>query len=197
MKRLSVALLLCGALANTLTVSAQSSSSTPSRFTISTGIGLFPTYYKASESKGFVPVNFKLGYDVSKNFSLGTFFGYSSTTSHPDIFGEGTNSYITNKTKVFGLRGEFRKEFSERVSGYGGSMFGYHHADVKEFNQDTRLLVVRPTGGPTPFNPRAKKGKFTYTAFMGATVKVGKKVNVYGEIGYGISIANLGVTVRI
>ena len=197
MKRLLVALLLCGALSNTLTISAQSSTTTPSRFTISTGIGLFPTYYKASERTGMLPLSFKVGIDVSKNFSLGTFFGYSSTTAKPNIFTEGDNSYITNKTKVLGLRAEVKKEFSERVQGYGGSMIGYHHADVKEYNKDTKALVIRAADAPTPFNPNEKKGKLTYAAFMGATVKVAKKVNLYGEIGYGISIANIGVTVRI
>ncbi len=197
MKRLLVALLLSGALTNTVATFAQSSKTTPSRLTISTGIGLFPTYYKSDESKGLPPLNFKLGYDVSKNFGLGLFMGYSSTTSSPDIFAEGTNSYITNKTKVAGLRAEFRKEFSDRIAGYGGSMLGYYHTDVKEYNNTTKAVVLREEGTPTPFNPNAKKGKLSYTAFMGATYKVAKKVNLYGEIGFGISIANLGVTVRI
>ncbi len=198
MKRLIVALLLCGALTNTLTLSAQSSTSTtPSRFTVSAGVGLFPTYYKAHESTGLLPLTFKFGIDVSKNISLGAFFGYSSTTAKPQIFSDGSNSYITNKTKVLGLRSEFRKAFSEKVQGYGGSMVGYFHADVKEYNNSTKALVVRPAGGPTPFNPKEKKGKLVYTAFMGATVQVAKKVNIYGEIGYGISIANLGITIRI
>jgi Outer membrane protein beta-barrel domain len=197
MKRLLVALLLCGALTNTVTTFAQSSKTTPSRLTISTGIGLFPTYYKADESKGLLPINCIVGYDVAKNFGLGLFMGYSSTKSSPDIFAEGTNSFITNKTKVVGLRAVFRKEFSERVAGYGGSMLGYYHTDVKEYNNTTKALVVREEGTPTPFNPKAKKGKMSYTAFMGATIKVAKKVNLYGELGFGISIANLGITVRI
>ncbi len=197
MKRLLVALLLCGALTNTLILSAQSSTTTPSRFTVSTGVGLFPTYYRAGEHSGMFPLSFKVGVDVSKHFRLGTFFGYSSTTARPNIFTEGDNSYITNKTKVFGLRAEMTKEFSDRVQGYGGSMIGYHHADVKEFNRGTKALVIRATDAPTPFNPNEKKGKLTYAAFMGATVKVARRVYLYGEIGYGISIANIGVTVRI
>jgi outer membrane scaffolding protein for murein synthesis (MipA/OmpV family) len=197
MKRLLVALLLSGALANTTSVFAQSSKTTPSRLTISTGVGLFPTYYKSDESKGLPPLNCKIGFDISKNFGLGLFTGYSSTTSSPDIFVEGTNSYITNKTKVFGLRAEFRKEFTDRVAGYGGSMVGLYHTDVKEFNNSTKALVVREKGTPTPFNPNAKKGRVAYTAFMGASYKIAKKLSLYGEIGFGISIANLGVTVRI
>ena len=196
MKRLFAALLLCGALTNTSSLFAQSSS-TPSRITICTGIGLFPTYYKAKDRSGFLPLSFKLGVDLSKVFSLGAFFGYSSTTAKPKIFADGEGSYVTNKTKVFGLRGEFKKAFSEKVEGYGGSMLGYHRSDVKEFNNSTKAIVVRGSEAPTPFNPNQKKGKLVYSAFIGATVKVAQKVNVYGEIGYGISIANLGVSVRI
>jgi hypothetical protein len=196
MKRLLAALLLCGALSNTSPICAQSSS-TPSRFTISTGIGLFPTYYKAGEGSKILPLSVKFGVDVSKNFSLGAFFGYSSTTAKPNIFNDGIDSYIVNKTKVFGLRTEFKREFTNRIQGYGGTMIGYHHADVNEYNNGTKALVIRASDAPTPFNPNEKKGKITYSAFMGATLKLAKRLNIYGEIGYGISIANLGISVRI
>ncbi len=196
MKRLLAALLLCGAMSNTSTIYAQSSA-TPSRFTISTGIGLFPTYYKAGEGAKILPLSVRFGVDVSKNFSLGAFFGYSSTTAKPNVFNDGIDSYITNKTKVFGLRTEFKREFSDRIQGYGGTMIGYHHADVTEYNNSTKALVIRAADAPTPYNPNEKKGKITYSAFMGATLKVAKRLNVYGEIGYGISIANLGISVRI
>lgn len=197
MKRLLIALLLCGALTNTSVIFAQSSKSTPSRFTISTGIGLFPTYYKSDESKGVPPLNLRLGYDITKSFGVSTFFGYSTTKSSPDIFAENENSHINNKTMVYGLRFDVRKELSDKLNFYGGGMVNYFHADVKEYDNNTKALVVRPEGTPTPFNPDAKKGKFTYTAFVGATVNIAKKVGLYGEIGYGISIANLGITVRI
>lgn len=192
-----MALLLCGAIGNTTTLSAQSSKSTPSRITISTGIGLLPTYTKASENNGMLPVSFMLGYDLTKNFSLGAFFGFSSTTSSSKDFIDNGGSFVTNKTKVFGLRTEVKKPFSEKVAGYGGVMLGVHHADVKEYQNQTKALVVRPEGGPTPFNPNAKKGRLAYAAYMGATYKVAKRVSLYGELGYGISIANIGVTVRI
>jgi hypothetical protein len=197
MKRLLLALLLCGALTNTTSVFAQSSKSTPSRFTVSTGIGLFPTYYKSDEGKGIPPLNLRLGYDISKSFGLSAFMGYSTTKSSPDIFTENEDSYITNKTKVFGLRFDVKKELTDRCAIYGGGMVNYFHADVKEFNNNTKALVLRPEGTPTPFNPNAKKGKLAYTAFFGTSLKVAKKVSLYGEIGYGISIANLGITVRI
>ena len=197
MKRHFAALLLCGALTSTSVLFAQSSKTTPSRITLSAGIGLFPTYYKAGESSGLPPFTFKAGYDVSKHFSLGGFFGYSSTTAEPKIFEEGSNSHITNKTMVVGIRAEVRRDFSDRVQGYGGSMLGYHHADVIEISNITSQPVVRANDEPTPINPNARKGKMTYAAFMGANVMLTKRASVYAELGYGISIANMGVTFRI
>lgn len=196
MKRLLVALLLCGALSNLSSLYAQSSSAL-SRFTISTGVGIVPTYYKAGEGSKFLPLSVKFGIDVSKSFSLGVFGGYSSTTAKPNIFTDGFETYIVNKTKVLGLRAEVKREFSDRIKGYGGAMIGYHHADVKEFNNGTKALVIRSADAPTPFDPNVKKGKVTYSAFMGATVSFTKRLNLYAELGYGISIANLGFTVRI
>ncbi|MCC6723738.1 MAG: hypothetical protein IT258_04460, partial [Saprospiraceae bacterium] len=130
MKRLLAALLLVGALTNTNSVFAQSSKSTPSRISLSAGVGLFPTYYKSDENKGILPLNFKVGYDISKAFSLGLMFGYSSSKSNSDIFGEGGSTYITNRTKVLGLRAEFHKEFGDKVIGYGGSMVGLYNTKV-------------------------------------------------------------------
>ncbi|MBI1224048.1 MAG: outer membrane beta-barrel protein [Bacteroidetes bacterium] len=195
MKRLLVALLLCGALSNTSSIYAQSS--TPSRFTVSTGVGLFPTYYKAGEGAKFLPMSVKLGIDVTKNFSLGAFFGYSNTEAKSSLFTDGFDSYITNKTSVFGIRAELKRDFTERIQGYGGSMIGYNYADVKEYKSGTKALVIRASDAPTPFDPNEKKGKVTYSAFLGTTVKLAKRISIYGEIGYGISIANLGITVRI
>ncbi|MBK8567498.1 MAG: outer membrane beta-barrel protein [Saprospiraceae bacterium] len=192
-----MALLLCGALTNTFSVFAQSSKSTPSRVTVSTGIGLFPTYYKSDEGKGVPPLNLMLGYDITKNFGIAAFMGYSTTKSSPDIFSENENSSISNKTKVLGLRFSVKKELNDKFSFYGGGMFSYFHADVKEIDKNTKALVVRPEGSPTPFNPNAKKGKLTYTAFFGSSLKVAKRVSLFAEIGYGISVANLGITVRI
>ncbi|MBI5915579.1 MAG: hypothetical protein HY842_09400 [Bacteroidetes bacterium] len=197
MKRLSVALLLCGALTNTTSIFAQSTNSTPSRFTISTGIGVIPTYYKAKDRSGFLPLTFKAGYDISKKFNLSGFVGYSSTTAKPKIFADGLGSYIQNKTTLMGLRCEIRKDFSEKVFAYGGSMIGYSRSKVKEYNLDTHALVQRSPDEPTPINPNAPKGSMVYTAFMGANYQVAKRVGLYGEIGYGISILNFGLTVRI
>lgn len=197
MKRLSVALLLCGALSTTTILTAQSNSSTPSRFTISTGIGLFPTYYKASESTGLPPIMIKAGIDVSKKFSVGAFYGYSSTTSTPKIFSELSDSYLTNKTTVAGLRFEVRSEQFGKLQTYGGSMLGLNHAKVREYNNSTKALVVRDENEPTPFNPNEKNVKMVYSAFLGLNYHIAKRVNIYGELGYGISVANIGVTVRI
>lgn len=195
MKRLLIALIIFGALTNSTSLSAQSST-TPSRFTLSAGFGLFPTYFKAKDRSGFLPLSFRAGIDVSKAITIGGFFGFSNTTAKPKVF-QGEGSYITNKTKVFAIRAMFKKEFSERVTGYGGSMLGVHHADVKEYTNGTNTLVLRAEDEPTPFNPNEKDSKLVYSAFMGATVKVAQKVNLYGEIGYGISLANIGVSVRI
>ncbi len=197
MTRLWLALLLFGAVTNTSSVFAQSSKSTPSRFSISAGIGLFPTYYKSDESKGIPPLNLRLGYDITKSFGVSAFMGYSTTKSNPEYFNEKENSFIDNKTKVFGLRFDVRKEVGNKVNIYGGGMVNYFHADVKEYDNKTKALVVRPEGTPTPINPDSKKGKLTYTAFVGSSLKVAKKVSLFGEIGYGISIANMGITVRI
>lgn len=190
-----MAFLLCGAF--TFTTSLYAQSTTPSRISLSTGIGLVPTYFKAGEGSGMPPVSFKIGVDLTKTFSIGSFFGYSKTTSRSKEFADNYNSYLTNTTMVVGLRGEVKKQFGNRLGAYAGGMLGYTYANVKEFSATTQNQIHRASDEPTPFNPNEKKGKITYSALLGTTLKLTKRVNLYGEIGYGISLLNLGMTLRI
>lgn len=193
-----MALLLCGAISSTSLLTAQSSHSVASgRISISTGIGLAPTYYKAGETTGLPPLTFKLGVDLTKQFSLAAFAGYSSVTTGEKSFSQDFGSYLVNKTMVVGLRAETKKVFSKKFEVYGGAMLGYHHSDVKEYDSETHVLAVRASDAATPFDPNAPKGKMVYSAFMGANYRFAKKIGAYCELGYGISLVNAGLTFRL
>lgn len=197
MKRHPLALLICCALIVSSTLYAQSPFIKPGKFSIRAGVGVVPTYFGDKAETNTPPVQMQLGYSFGKKFSLNAFAGYSSATTTSRIFSDGLATHLTNKSLLTGLRGELRHEVSNRVEMYGGGLFGYNRSFIKEYNTATGEEFQRELNAPTPYNPNAPKGQFLYAGFVGANYFVTKNVGVYGEIGYGISLANFGLTFRL
>jgi hypothetical protein len=188
--------LLC-ALALPCTIQAQSTPKSHGKLNISAGVGIVPAY-TGTDSKGkFLPVSLRVGYAIGKKLHVSGFFGYSNTTSNPRLFADGFSSKLENKSMTFGLRTEVRKDLTSRVDLYGGAMLGYSHSDVKEYEATTGQLFLREPGKPTPYNPNAPDGQVIYAAFVGSTFYLNKSFGFFGEVGFGVSIANLGVTLRL
>jgi len=144
-----------------------------------------------------LPVQLQLGYRVSKKFSVSTFAGYAAATSDPRTFSDGFATYLENKSFSMGIRAELRHEVSQRVEIYGGSLLGYHRANIREYLAGTNETFLRDIEKPTPYNPNPTSGSLLYSAFVGTTYFIKKGFGVYGEIGYGISLLNFGVTFRM
>lgn len=198
MKKYSKALLLCCAIFSFSLLQAQSSKSNQvGRITISAGIGLVPTYYRAGETTGTVPVMVKIGVNLNKFFSINAFGGFSTVTTGEQNYSADFGSYLTNKTTVLGLRAEVKKEISRKLDIYSGAMLGYHHSDVKEFYAQSKTRAVRSPEDATPFDPNATRGKLAYSAFLGSSYHFSKKLGAFFEVGYGISLINTGLTIRL
>jgi hypothetical protein len=197
MKRQTQTLILLCVLLTSFRLTAQTQFSNPGRLNFSTGIGLLPSYMKDSRVSNSLPVHFMLGYRVSKKFNLKAFAGFAAATSDPRSFGDGFSTYLENKSWSVGIRGELRHEFLQRLEVYGGAMLGYYAVNIKEYNSSTGELYKRIEDAPTPYNPKASNVKLMYSAFVGTSYFIRKGIGVYGELGYGISLVNIGVTFRI
>lgn len=197
MKKFSLAFSLCSALLLGFTLSAQSSFIYPGKLAVRAGVGLAPTYFGAKSETNTPPVQLQVGYQLSRQFSLNAFAGYSSTTTGSRLFSDGLATYMTNKSLMTGLRAEVRHSLTQRLEMYGGALAGYNRTFISEYNSITHEKFQREEGKPTPYNPDAPKGQFLYSGFVGANYFLVKNMAVYGEIGYGISLASLGLTFRI
>ncbi len=197
MRRSSLTLGLICALFLSASLTAQSTFSHPGKITARAGIGVVPTYVGSHAEANVPPVSIQLGYQLSKKFSLSAFAGYSSITSSPRVFSDGLVTYIENKSMMAGLRTEFKHELSERLDIFGGSLLGFNYAQVEEFNSATNQSFSRSADAPTPYDPNPAKGQFLYSAFVGADYFLTKNIGVYGEIGYGISLASIGLTFNL
>lgn len=197
MKRPAHWLFLLCVWASLTSLTAQTKFSNPGRLTFSAGIGILPTYMKDKSVHNALPAHFMMGYRASKKFNLSAFAGYATAKTDPRFFGDGFSTYIENKTFALGLRGEMRHELTQRLEVYGGTMFGYHSANIREFYSGTTQLYSRDNDAPTPYNPKLPKGNVLYSAFVGTTYYIFKGFGVYGELGYGVSLLNVGTTFRI
>ncbi len=167
------------------------------KFTLNAGIGFEPTMYADEANINTPPVSLKIGYQVTPAFSVNAFGGYSSATSQSYLISDGQLANVTNKHLLIGLRGELRRELSQRFDVYGGGMFGYSVSNLEETDPLTGQDIDRQNGGPTPYNPNAPKGKLMYSAFVGGTFYMVNHVGVFAEVGYGVSLVNAGLAFRL
>ena len=168
-----------------------------SKFSISAGTGLLPTFPADQASVNMRPVNVRLSFQATPAFSIGAYAGYSSyTTTSPMLHSDGLPLKLTNQQTLIGLRAECKKAVGLRWAVYGGALLGYNHTNLREFDPATNKTVVRPQDSPTMFNPNAPEGKLFYSAFVGTTFNVYKSFGLFTEIGYGVSLLNAGVTFR-
>ncbi|MEZ4953496.1 MAG: outer membrane beta-barrel protein [Saprospiraceae bacterium] len=190
-KSLVVFCLLLGA----FSLSAQT---TNGKLSFSAGIGVLPTFLNDDVSVNTPPVSIRLAYQASPIFQLSGYAGYTASTSNsPFIISDGQSSLISNKQLLVGLRGELRKEVGKKFDVYGGGMLGFLHSSTREFDKNTNETIVREIDGPTPYDPNQPKGRFNYSGFVGTTYYFTKGVGIFAEAGYGVSLLNTGVTIKL
>ena len=166
------------------------------KLSLSAGIGFEPATLMDNAKVNTMPMSFKVGYQVSPMFSLNAFGAYSSTTSQPFLVNDGLAIATTNKQTFLGLRGELKKGLGERFEVYGGGTLGYTFKNITE-STSAGSKFIRVSGEPTPNDPNTSKGKMLYGGLVGSTFFVQKNVGLFAELGYGVSLLNAGVTVRI
>ena len=177
-------------------LSAQNS--TLGKFSLSAGIGVLPTFLADNATVNTPPVFIRMTYQVTPSFNLGGYLGHSSSTStSPFLISDGQQSLISNKMAMIGLRGEVKKRISNKFDIYGGALIGVNQSNKKEFDKFTGETIKRDQEEPTPYNPNASNIKFMYSGFVGTTFYLHKNFGCFAEVGYGITLFNTGITVRL
>lgn len=180
------------------TINAQGQVFKKGNINYSIGLGVVPTFFADNATIKTPPLSLRVGYSISDHFNLNAYVGYSSTTSAmiPDASSNGYRQY-NNDFLMLGLRGEFHAMKTDKLDIYGGFMLGYN----KSFVNDTFFPGEGDSETDAPINNSAPLGqedaKILYSGFVGATYFVGKKVGIFGELGYGVSLMNFGVTFKL
>lgn len=162
---------------------------------LSAGIGLLPTF-AADRGKTIVPpLSARLTYHVGNNFSLGAYAAYSTTQTNKIARGNGAVETYENQFTLIGLRAAGHCVRFDNWDIYGGLMVGYNIPNV------TMLSSSNPSESPRddiqPSFTRPATNNMTFSGFVGASYFLNQKFGAFGEVGYGISLLNVGVTYRL
>ncbi len=166
-------------------------------FSITTGIGLVPTYTGKTAQTDVPALSIQAGYRISQSFSLQGYIGYSAFSSSPKTYSDGIESKVSNKTTTVGVKAQLHKDFTDKLEMYGGIMLGYASFNTTETNVNTGEKVIRDLDSPSPYDPNAPNGEILYSGFVGSKFWFKPKASVFGELGYGISIFNVGFSFRL
>jgi hypothetical protein len=161
------------------------------------GLGLTPTFASDRVQTLVPPHLVEVRARLHSSFSMAFMAGRSvssakrATVGQPNTFTEYQNDFT-----ALGLRLAVHSSYRQKLEAYGGMTLGYGIANVKEIREPG--IVVDPRGGPsfTPKGAQPRSGMFV-TAFVGANYKLGRRLGVFGELGFGIAVASAGISYRM
>lgn len=155
---------------------------------INVGIG-FGTRSNLVGTKSVVPpinASFELGvkdnlFDENSSLGIGGFLAYYSQKL--GILGDYGFKY---SNFVIGARGLVHYKLVDKLDTYGGLMLGYDISSSKVYGEDM------PTGLTA-----ASAGGFAYSIFAGARYYFSDNTSAFVELGYGVTVLNLGISFRL
>lgn len=162
---------------------------------VNLGVGLLPTFVGAGVKASMPPVSVSVDYGVSEKISIGGYIGYSNAKSEKYSYSTfGAN--FTPKTVdyqwkysyiIVGVRGAYHFYQNDKIDAYGGALLGYNIASVNLETNDNSIENSIP---------KVNAGGVAWSAFLGARYRFSPKMGLFGELGYGISILNLGLNLK-
>ncbi|WP_291722274.1 porin family protein [Bernardetia sp.] len=141
---------------------------------VNLGVGLLPTFFGSGTSQAIPPVGLSVEYGVTDNISVGGYAAYASTKI------DGFDDWGYNYT-ILGARGAYHFNVNnERFDPYVGALLGYN---IVSFTGDDDFTGATASG-------------FAWSGFLGARYRFTDNIGVFGELGYGISILQLGLNLK-
>ena len=156
--------------------------------TFQAGVGLLPTFFLDASETVVPPISLTANYRFLNALSVGGYAGYSEYNGVPNENFDGSVNQFSSKSFLGGLRLSAHSTKVKNWDVYGGFQVAYSKPSVVN-------NIIVPSESPIP-ETRVNEG-FLYSGFIGATGFVSKNIGLFGELGYGISLVNLGVTLKL
>ena len=155
------------------------------------GIGVLPTFVKDHGKAKVLPLALTADYKFNEHFSLGLAAAYSVTESGVHQFRDGTSAQWRNSFAAVTLRAAAQSSLlNDCWNVYGGLNVGYANSKIDMiYGAEKKVKKERGIGRPG--------SNFLYTAFLGTRYCLGERAGLFGEIGFGVSLATVGISVRL
>jgi len=188
-KLLSSVLTLLFLLAITHQTQAQSRV-VPPKWEVRAGIGLLPTFLKDHTKSELQPISLELRYRPVQRFSLGLLVG-NSISQVMQAHHSGENRLVRNDLRLLGVRGAIHNNYFDKWDIYGGITLGYSKSKVNYLTE-----ADEKDSEPTFFPEASVRNGLFFTGFVGTNYTVYKNVNLFAELGMGLSLATTGIAVK-
>ncbi len=165
---------------------------------IKAGIGLLPTFVNQDSRVLTLPVQVTAGYRLSPIFSVAAYGGYTSVMSAVKENRDGSSYQAQNDFLIVGLRAQAHVIRFDNLDIYGGFMLAYNspritRTQITERNPEHSSAIDELGLNPTPYNPNPKNNNVIAAGYIGGAYYFTENVSVFGEVGYGISLATFGL----
>lgn len=156
--------------------------------TIQAGVGLLSTYFLDASETLVPPVQGSISYRFMDMLSVGAFAGYSEYNSTPKQNYDGSVNQYHTSSILGGVKVAAHATKIHNWDVYGGFQLGYSKPTVTN-----NIIVASERRLPEP----KVREEFVYSGFIGATGYITDRIGLYGEMGYGISLFNAGVSIKL
>ena len=150
---------------------------------VNAGIGLIRTFY-SGHSTAVPPISISADYGITDKISVGGFFGYTSTKDRYSYYYD-TRDYVKYSFTIIGVRGAYHLNLLDQLDTYAGLMLGYNIASSKV-----------NSNSPYWDDYAVASGGLALSAYVGGRYHFTEQIGAFAEVGYGISVLNLGATFR-
>lgn len=142
-------------------------------------LGLGSTLYGAGYKGSFPPISVSYEQAVADGkWGVG---GYLATTGAK--WGSGSNYWKFSYT-VIGARGAYHFYTNDKIDSYGGLMLGYN------------IVSSKWKGEGSENNFKASASGVAYAFFVGGRYYFSEHIGASAELGYGVSVLNLGLAFK-
>lgn len=177
-----------------LQLNAQDYRIKPGEVQLSTSVGLISTYAADATSTVVPPVSLSAEVFLSPNLSLGLTGSYSQYEGEFVNINAGIAEYYQTTTLVVALRSAVHSNDLNGWRVYGGLSVG---ANLPEIEKEVELLAGEQIrDDELPSFSRPQESSLLFSGFVGTRKTLNAHLSIYGELGFGISLANIGASYK-
>jgi hypothetical protein len=152
---------------------------------IRSGIGLLPSFAKDRVTTITPPLSLELRYQFNPTFSLGLLAGRSISAVTRTDLNRNKETY-QNDFRMLALRASAHTHRWTKWQAYGGVVIGYqdNNIDYQRSGKEIQTRDSSPQYRPT--------SQLLYSAFIGSAYHPIPRLEIFGELGFGLSILSVG-----